>query len=168
MTQQDLFDMPEAPRDPTVLDRVKIGEVFYCEHCAQLCKLYPVPINGKMAGGLRWIVGEFRRNPRWIHFFREVPYDNLKTMGGSFAKMAHWGLIEQMPNADDPTKKCSGMWRPTQEGMDFADGKIRVPRAVKLYNGDSYGFTDDGWVSIHDIWDKQFDFQEIMQLTHAI
>jgi len=119
-------------------------------------------LNDKMAEFLVLLVRRFRATKgQWVHT------DTIDSRGGDYAKLRHWGLIENKPN-DDPSKSSSGFWRPTQKGIDFVDRKISVPSHIHLAakshaplmpEGLVLGFTDSR-VYIDDV--PNFDYLEVL------
>lgn len=62
---------------------------------------------------------------------------------GNLAKMVHWQLVEPLkPATALEGEKINGMWRITQRGRDWLDGKIRVPRQVAILLGKRIGYVD--------------------------
>ena len=57
-------------------------------------------------------------------------------IGGGWAKLKHWGLIEQQPNPKDSTKAIKGMWSVTEKAMLFIGRQIKLPAKVYLYNSE--------------------------------
>lgn len=142
--------------------QAKREEGVYCPCCGQLCKVYKRTIYAGMAHFLIWLVLEYESRMReglqgslWIDIL-----DGPPQRGGDFAKMAHWGLIEQMAN-DDETKRTSRFWRPTQHGVDFVHARITIPKQVHLYNNDVVGFSSERF-DIRDALGKKFNYQELM------
>jgi hypothetical protein len=82
--------------------------------------------------------------------------------GGDYAKARHWGLIEQAPpDPDDPTRRSSGVWRATNKGVDFALGRITVPRAYIEYDSTVLGFEQEH-VSIQQALGNRFCYATLM------
>jgi len=96
-----------------------------CPCCGKRVKSYRRPFNHQMARFMILLVWTFERTGKWIHVSSE-PWFNFK--GGDYAKVKYWGLAEHKPNTDDPDKKESGMWRPTELGIKFAHKLESVPR----------------------------------------
>lgn len=134
--------------------RSRLDEGAECPCCKQFAKVYKRPINSQMARWLIWLVLEYKHNQRWI----DVKESALR--GGDYGKLAHWGLIEQEQNTN-PTKRTSGLWRPTAKGTDFVFEAVRVEKKVHLYDGRVMGFSG-GLVSIRNALGKQFDYEELM------
>lgn len=62
---------------------------------------------------------------------------------GNLAKMVHWGLVKPLDkSAAFEGEKVDGMWRITQRGRDWLDGKIRVPRQVAVLLGQRIGYVN--------------------------
>jgi len=139
-----------------VYDSLEDGIICPC--CDQTCKEYPRKLNHNMAASLIWLVREYRHRPRWIHITAEAPRFVLKTK--EYATPRHWGLMEAREN-DDPTKKTSGLWRPTQDGIDFVGGRIRVASHAFLYNNTCRGLSKET-TTIEEALGEFFDYQELM------
>ncbi len=85
---------------------------------------------------------------------------SAKTRGGDLAKAVHWGLAVQREN-DDSKKRTSGLWMPTQTGVDFISGKNTIPSHVFLFNNLCLGWTRE-YVSITDALGFPFNYAELM------
>jgi len=130
-----------------------------CPCCGQICKLYPRKLNSTMARGLIWMVREFERTGRWICVPEKAPRFVLKTK--EYGTLAHWGLVEPRPN-DDPSKKRSGYWRPTQKGIDFVYRRRMVPSHVFLYNN-RVRKVSTTHIYIDEALASHFDYSELMR-----
>lgn len=144
----------------------KRDEGVPCPCCGQYCKVYPRSLNAAMARFLIWLVREYEARKRndaatdlWISV-NDGPLIQNRKGGGDFAKMEHWGLIEQMQN-DDETKRTSGFWRPTQSGIDFVYGRVMVPKKAMLYMNECIGFSEEK-INIREALGTTFDYQELM------
>lgn len=126
-----------------------------CPCCKQLVKVYKRLINKGMVADLSALhilsapdeymhINDFTRP----HSNREI--GNLKW----------WGLVERMPS-DNRDKKSSGMYRITQKGRDFIQGKVMVRKYALVYNSECLGF-DGGMVLVTDC-DKNFSYSELME-----
>lgn len=134
-----------------------------CPCCNQYAKDYRRQVNRAMARFLLWLVEEFEAREdkdAWISV-NDGPLIQHRRGGGDFAKLAHWGLIEQMPN-DDANKRTSGFWRPTQKGIDFAHDRITIEKYLTLYNNEVLAVSKE-MVSIRDALGKNFNYAELMQ-----
>jgi hypothetical protein len=133
-----------------------------CPCCGQLAKLYKRKLNSSMARSLIWLVrhaGPVARE--WVDVAQEAPKWLLKSR--ELPKLAHWGLIEEMPkDPDDTTRRTSGTWRPTEEGVDFVYVRIKATARVHLYNNTLEGFDEDEYITIKQALGKKFDYEELM------
>lgn len=153
-----IFESLEDARD-FVFQNLEEG--VQCPCCDQQAKLYKRPLNSTMARGLIWLVGESGPNLDWVGVSQDGPKWLVKA-GGEFAKLAHWGLIEEMPKDPlDTTKRTSGWWRPTFKGRQFAKNTIKVPKRVHLYNNEVQGW-DDETISIVDALGTKFDYRDLI------
>ena len=68
-----------------------------------------------------WV--DIRATPQWL-------------VGRSMhARLKHWRLLERKPKDPENTKeKTSGFWRITEDGLLFAEGKLRVPEIAWVYD----------------------------------
>jgi hypothetical protein len=144
------------------IDELKQG--ISCPYCGQQARLYKRTINESMARFLIWLVAEYTIRRDWIHI-SEAPEIQARRGGGDYSKLAYWNLIELKSN-DDKKKKTSGYWRPTDTGINFAFCRVSVPRAVLVFDGQVYGFSEDR-VKIRYCFGRRFDYREIM-LTHNL
>lgn len=134
-----------------------------CPCCDQYVRLYKRKLNANMAEFLCSLVRNYQvkhliadyDEDVWIHF------KECKFTGLDYAYLALWGLMETKANLD-PAKKGSGLWRPTQKGIDFARGKVSVPSHVHIYNNVVMGWSDTT-VSIREAFDRYFDYAELMR-----
>lgn len=109
-----------------------LGGGTSCPCCGRFAKLNWRGINNTMAAGLCWLVGTYKGNGRnWIDVPNHGPAWMKRT--NQHPSLRWWGLVEKAPN-DDPTKKSSGLWRPTKLGIRFALGKVDVPREVLIFD----------------------------------
>jgi len=156
--------MARVPLRRTSLDRARLkvqqnlGTGIECPCCRQFCKIYKRKLNSGMARSLIWLVRTYLRGKDWINVPKRAP--GYVVSNRDYAKLAHWELIEQMPNTD-PTKRTSGMWRPTQGGIDFVFGRISVAARVHLYNNEVVGFSSKR-TTIEEALGDKFDYQELM------
>jgi hypothetical protein len=129
-----------------------------CPCCGQFVKRYRRRITAPMVVGLSnlYKLGQSYSFENWFHvtqIFKRHP--------GDFAKLSHWGLIEESPPLDTAAR-TSGMWRITDQGADFVEGKIHVPQYVYIFNQKFLGFDGDD-VTVHDCLNVKFDYTELMK-----
>lgn len=68
----------------------------------------------------------------------------------NFQKLRYWFVVEMVPKEEGRYR--SGMWRITERGKDFVEGRICVPQAVCTYRGEHlrYEGKDVSFVAAHD------------------
>lgn len=126
-----------------------------CPCCDQLVKLYKRKLNTNMGQFLISLVLRYNQKGQdWVR------YSECKFTGRDYPYISLWGLAETQPNTDE-TKKNSGMWRPTQKGIDFAYGRITVPSHVHVYNNQVVGWSDTP-VGIRDVLNRPFSYSELV------
>ncbi len=129
-----------------------------CPCCGQHVKLYKRKLNREMAAWLGWLVSASEQaEDGWV----DVKASPVR--GGDYAKISHWGLIEQKPN-DDPKKKQSGIWRPTTKGKDFVSGKLRLPSHVLLFDNREYGWSEK-LIHFDEALGRDFVYKEILDTS---
>lgn len=129
-----------------------------CPCCMKNRKMYCRPLNAPMARSLIWLVkvsgGDWievnRVAPKWVIQSREL------------SKLSYWGFIEQKVN-DDPSKRTSGKWRPTNAGVEFALAITWVPSHVYIFDGEVVDIDTTKFVDIHAALGKEFNYKELME-----
>lgn len=139
-------------------DQVK-GEGAVCPCCKRWAKISKRKLNSAMMRQFLWLVGEYNRRPRWIHANDEGPKHVFKNF--QLGTVAHWGLIEARPN-DDPAKKTSGYWRPTDKGLEFAQARFRVPSHVYIYDKRALKFETGNMIDVFEALGRHFHYAELM------
>jgi hypothetical protein len=68
----------------------------------------------------------------WVH------YQNLCFRGRDYSYLTHWGLAltARTDLNVDPEKSYTGLWRPTQLGIDFVHERARVPSRIWIYDNE--------------------------------
>jgi len=95
----------------------------------------------------------------WIDLPETAPRFVIKS--NEIGKLQHWGLVEQRPS-EDTSQKTSGIWRPTEKGIDFARRKIQVSSHVFLYNNIVRDWSDE-MVGIDKALGSKFNYSELME-----
>jgi hypothetical protein len=86
--------------------------------------------------------------PRWVVRSNQLP------------TVRWWGLVERPVNTDS-SRKHSGLWRPTERGVQFAHKMIQVPEQAVTYNGVVEGLVGDPlWIT--DTLGTKFDYGDLM------
>jgi len=130
-----------------------------CSACAQHAQQYRRNFIKSMA---QWLLGLYQfakgQTTVWAHSHEVSRSINFRS-GGVFSVLKWHGLIEQKPNEGTATR-VSGIWRMTERGKQFAEGRERVPRYVLTYNDACVGFDGD-LVHISDVL-PGFNYWELM------
>lgn len=171
---------PGAPRDPWTLralrdwvDANKDAGVC-CPVCDHPCRVYPRVLNATTVRSLCWLV---RASAGEVVAITDGGQARLPVEAGGFVDVPRWGptwvvrtnqhaglrwwrLAERAPN-DDKKKRDSGLWRPTELGIAFAEGRILVPKRVYHYRGEAVGYGPE-MTSIVDALGETFDYQVVM------
>ena len=165
---QHTFGEDETCRDAHT--RVFLPENFHhgskrneCPVCKQNVALRRRRLNAGMAATICWLVREWWRTTDWINVQAVAPRFVLRAR--EVSRLPDWGLAEAKPNADDPSRRMSGLWRPTKAGMAFVLGGTFEPTHAFTYNGKCYGH-EDARFDIHAALDGgPFDYGELMAQT---
>jgi hypothetical protein len=153
-----------APSNPGLDDarnwlQERLTEGVTCPCCGQHAQAYKRKLNAPMVAWLIWLVGEYIRTQDWCHV-NDGPVLQHRKGGGDFAKLAHWGMIIGKPN-DDPSKRTSGFWAPTQYGVDFVYGSASAWKYLWIYDNRVVGHEPDVLL-VKDALEEQFDYAELM------
>lgn len=128
-----------------------------CECCGQKVKMYTRKLNSSQAAGLIRLVNLWYANKDWNHV-RDISQGKLTV--SDFAQVRRWGLAVESINSDD-TKRNSGLWKPTAEGINFVFGNLTVPIYCEIYNNKTLGFSV-AKMGIKQALGKKFDYTELM------
>jgi len=168
--QVGLFDAPEGQGPLLSEARREVVEGredgISCPCCDQYVRVYRRKLNKPMARLLLWLVRRHEKDPRWYNV-HEFPLIQGRRGGGDFAKLAHWGLVEEgRLDDEDGTRRTSGIWVPTSKARQFVAGALRVPSHVHLYNNHPVGFSDTP-ISIRDALGEEFSYADLMGREEA-
>jgi len=132
-----------------------------CPCCGQLVKLYKRKIT---AMAVYELICLYKKSPTDSHYYqyfhRGEFMPNVNHSGGDWARLKHWGLIEALENTN-PEKKCSGYWCITHKGRDFVEGRIKLPKYIKVYNNKAQ-ITDSELVTVQEALTHKFNYPELM------
>ena len=139
-----------------------------CPVCNQNVRLQKYTINSEMAKCLIDLYKLNKKHPEkiWFHVASDIKI-SIK-VSGAFAKMRHWGLIEQLPKDSSITvKRTSGMWRITDKGIDFVLNRIKIEKFIKVYNQTFFGFEEEKNdknkpITITDAISTKFNYKELL------
>ena len=151
--------------DARMMLKSSLDEGAICPCCDQYARRYRRKFNSTMGRSLLWLVNQWmeigggwvdvpKHGPRWLVRSNQLP------------TVRWWSLIERAPN-DNPKIKHSGLWAPTQEGIDFALGRTRIPSYATTYGGEVL-WLDGSLSTIHETLGRHFDYSEIMTFVGQI
>lgn len=140
-----------------------------CPVCNQNVRLQRYTINAETAKCLIKLYKLNKKYPEkvWFHVAEDIKIGI--SVSGAFAKLRHWGLIEQLtPKNNLTAKKTSGMWRITDKGIDFVLNRITIPKFIKVYNQTFYGFEEqknekNNPITITDAISNKFNYSELLK-----
>lgn len=138
--------------------QIETKEGGVCPCCDRYGKIQPTPFGIAQAKGLMFF---YKHGPGYVEAQRIGNRAMLRA--NSHAKAKHWGMLEEKPNDDDPSKNRLGVWKITERGVAFLRGVITIPSHAMLYNRQCFGFSDTP-ITIHDALGVAFDFAEWKRL----
>lgn len=94
------------------------------------------------------------------NYVREI-YNKPKFLLSSYGRLVHepFGLIEPEINHTKKTNK-SGYFKLSGKGIQFINGKIRVPKSVLFFKNGTYKILDDNYIYINEV--PKLNFQEAL------
>ena len=131
-----------------------------CACCKRFAKLYRYSISKAQISASNWIVRKSGVKRAWVNVQDRAPKWLLRS--NSHGKLVHWGLLEQQPASEDGIHH-SGVWRPTEFGMQFFHGNANVLKYALVFNNECLG-RDGDEVSYNDLFDE-FHYGELMKAT---
>ena len=128
-----------------------------CVVCDRFGKVYTRRLNGTMIVALIRLYHLSAAAPEreWFHFTEFTDTRN------EYEKLKFWNLIDHKPNDDDPTKRDSGYWKITPEGIQFATMKMLLPEKVVVYDGTVRGYKGSN-ISIREALGEKFNYSKLM------
>jgi hypothetical protein len=134
-----------------------------CPCCGQFAKIYRRKLNAAMAQALVAFYEKVLGSEDFVH----VPSTtDMSRLGGDWAKLVHWKLIEEKPEDRHDGCKHAGWWRITDLGRRFVRDEVRIASHVLLYNQSLLGLDDSASISIREALGDRFDYAELMARLH--
>ena len=143
-------------------DRVKEG--IECPICEQNIKIHCVSLNKTLCELLIKACKLDASGQKYFHVVDDL--DVPLSVGGAWAKLRHWGLIEPQPNPANPSKALQGMWCVTVKAMEFIGDKKTIPSKIYLYNSNLVSMHRDN-VSILDVIGDFDQYAALMNIEDA-
>ena len=135
--------------------RARFEDGASCPCCHQTVKLYPRKLNSNMAVFLVSLVRLWKRERR------PIKYSECRYHGRDYSYLHLWSLA-QTSRSEDPAKRTSGFWEPTQKGIDFVEQRLTVPSHAYCYNGKLVRMGETP-TNIIEALGEDFNYAELMQ-----
>ena len=130
----------------------------YCPACSQRVKKDRRAVHAEAVIFLIELVKKYLVQPRFYHI-----KDILHVKGKNSTDAAyfhHWGLIEKGSAPGNKTAKKSGMYRPTQLGIDFVKGLVTVPAYAMIFNNTVFEWADEQ-IDVKTALGTKFDYAKL-------
>ena len=151
-------------------DRYEAGA--HCPLCHQFAKLYKRKLNAAMAYVLvliyRWHKTKPEGHLEWLHVPSHIAKEGAgnarraAAVRGDWAKLKHWGLIQEQPGRRSDESKRMGYYRITDRGIAFVNGQITVQSHIWIYNETMLDLPVFEKVSIRDTLGLKFNYADLM------
>ena len=131
-----------------------------CPACDQYVKVYKRPLNSGMA---RILIEMYKLGDSEYHHIKDhLRKEGLKN-GHDWTLLRFWGMIDPMIKEEEDSGATKlGLWRITDTGKQFVEGKIRVSRRVRIYNKKMLGFEPNEMTTIQDALGDHFSYEQLM------
>lgn len=131
----------------------------HCPACTQHYQEYKRFFTGGMARSLIWLLHVSEKfDDDYIHVERKAPPEILNVR--SWDKIEAWGCVIRAPN-DDDSKRCSGLWKITDKGRAFAQGRIQVWEHGWFLMGKPQAWSIERR-TVREALGKKFNYEELM------
>ena len=137
--------------------RARLKDGAECPCCEQYARMYKRKLNSNMVAFLIDLV-RLSERAGWAW----ISYTSCRFTGRDYNYLQHWGLaITQRENEKD--KSHSGLWQPTQLGVDFVYGKVSVDSHILVYDNRKYGTPPQSKpIDVFTALGKKFSYAELM------
>lgn len=125
--------------------RKNINGGVICACCEQVIRITKSTPTKKAISSLCNLVMQFQKNQTPLHITKF--YVDIKDR--NFPWLVWWELVKRVDNIDE-TKRTSGIYYPTQKGIDFVFNKIKIHKYVNRLMGNIIGY-DEPLIGIHDV-----------------
>jgi hypothetical protein len=164
----DLFDPPVSIARAKLFEEAASKRGGICPCCDRFTKIYRRKYQSNQAQGLIWLYSEelhHRVDADGYIFVRENAPKGIFLTSGTVSINAYWGLAEDKPNIDDPSKRTTGYWRLTARGRAFVEGRVLIESHVITYNAQVLERDDTEMIDISTGLGRPFHYQELMRGT---
>lgn len=142
--------------------RARLKRGAQCPLCKQRAQVYKRKLNAGMAYGIiiffRHVKGD---TSEWVH----VPtHTDLSRLGGDWAKLSHWKLIQERSEVRDDGGSHAGWWRLTTAGISFVRRTSKVPSHILMYDSRCLRMDDEKMIAITDALGDKFNYDQLMEM----
>lgn len=129
-----------------------------CPVCRQHARVYRRKIHAAMA---RDLIGIYRLGGGGSRYWVDLTEVTGKRGTGDVPKARYWGLLEpQLHDRGDGSTR-TGLWRLTERGVMYVEGRLAVQTYARVYNGKCLGL--EGRPSgIRAALGTRFDYADLM------
>jgi hypothetical protein len=139
--------------------RNQIWEGSKCRCCGKYAEIYKTPLGSGMVRSLIWLVRNSEEG-QYVHLPTKATRGELTS--NSIGKLVHWGLVQPLPNREDPSKNKLGRWRATRLGREFAHDQAKVCQyAILAWPNLLLGLWGEP-VSVREALGRKFNYAKLM------
>lgn len=134
-----------------------------CPCCKRKARVSPLKVHSTLAEMLcKLYRASIRINGVADSYVHLTQFPASKTTSGrDFSIVHHWGIAEPMKASPDENKRSSGMWRLTQKGVEFVNGRLAIPRNAFVFDNRVVDYSQEN-VTIHTALGDDFDWFELI------
>jgi hypothetical protein len=129
-----------------------------CPVCGQTAKLYPRKLSSALASflvDLYILTAHLPPARRWVNVSKDMIDKTDHHVSRDYAKLRFWGLL--VPSAAD-----AGMWRITDSGIAFVEGRLVTPKIAYVYNNYCVRLSE-ATTDIEGALGSKFDLKSMMR-----
>jgi len=136
-------------------------EGSHCPVCSRKVRLNRKALDAKMCYFLiRLYHLSHADTTKFFHVERDIQVS--MGVGGSWAKLRYWGLIEAQPKEKHVKQSnISGMWRITVRGVGYVQMEGAVEKYINLYNRQFYNYAGRK-INIKEALGDTYKYDELM------
>lgn len=116
--------------EATAMVKRSLSKGVDCPCCGRLARELRTSLSPFMVSFVSWLASSYRGEPLDVRPWAE---ENKMKGGRNYAKVVHWGFAEH-GHGRDP------LWTPTNKGLKFARGEIKVRKVVVLWRNEVVRF----------------------------
>lgn len=156
------FETLEAARDYVLANR---EDGVTCPCCQRLVRVYKRKLNSGMALAFLRLCRIHTTANRPVHA-REVCEP---TKNRDFSQLQYWELMIELPKTEDQHGRTSGFWLPTERGLAFFRGELRVPKYRVHASGEEETI---GWspetTALREALPDGFDYDKLLEDSSSL